>query len=46
MKSKALYRIVVAAVLFISVVALSSCHRDGCPNKISEVNSISIQDVS
>lgn len=34
------------AVISLTVLLLSSCHRDGCPNKITQVNPVGVEAVS
>ncbi|HQU76561.1 MAG: hypothetical protein H6547_01215 [Chitinophagales bacterium] len=38
--------IIVALILSMAVVGLSSCHTEGCPNKITQVNPFGADDVS
>ena len=45
-KSRPRVWLVLAAVLALTTLTLSSCHRDGCPNKISQVNPFGSGDVS
>jgi hypothetical protein len=38
--------IVIVVLIAITAVSLTSCHTDGCPNKITQVNPFGAGDVS